>query len=72
MRNWKIYRIRRNFQSARSKFYDECLARDLGVAESSQVKSALCGHLVRVGRRVVIISFVSSSIIHRNMKLFQH
>ena len=33
---------------------------------------ACCGHLVRAGRRVVTISFVSSSIIHRNMKLFQH
>ena len=29
-------------------------------------------HLVRAGRMVVAISFVSSSIIHRNMKLFQH
>ena len=35
-----MHRIHPNFQSARSKFYDECLASDLGVAESSQVKFA--------------------------------
>ena len=29
-------------------------------------------HLVRAGRMVVTISFLSSFIIHRNMKLFQH
>ena len=40
MRNLKIHRIRPNFQSARSKFDDECLAMDLGVAESSPVKFA--------------------------------
>jgi hypothetical protein len=41
IRNRKIaHRIHPNFQSARSKFYDECLASDLGVAESSQVKFA--------------------------------
>jgi hypothetical protein len=33
-----MHRIHPNFQSARSTFYDECLARDLGVAESSKVK----------------------------------
>jgi hypothetical protein len=74
MRNWKIHRIRPNL-SARSKFYDESLASGLSVAVSSQIKFAVvacCGHLVRAGRRVVTFSFVSSSIIHRNMKLFQH
>jgi hypothetical protein len=35
-----MHRIHPNFQSARLKFYDECLARDMGVAESSQVKFA--------------------------------
>jgi hypothetical protein len=35
-----MHRIHPNFPSARSKFYDECLAKDLGVAESSQVKFA--------------------------------
>jgi hypothetical protein len=33
-----MHHIHPNFQSARSKFYDECLARDLGVAESPEVK----------------------------------
>ena len=44
-----MHRIHSNFQSARSKFYDECLARDLGVAESSQVKcaAAASGTLLR-------------------------
>jgi hypothetical protein len=28
-----MHRIHPNFQTARSKFYDECLAGDLGVAE---------------------------------------
>jgi hypothetical protein len=44
-----MHRIHSNFQFARSKFYDECLARDLGVAESSQVKfaAAVSGTLLR-------------------------
>jgi hypothetical protein len=35
-----MHRIRPNFQSARSKLYDECLGRNQGVAESPQVKFA--------------------------------
>ena len=44
MRNWKIHCIRPNYQSARSKWYDECFAKDLGGegrSESSQVKCAV-------------------------------
>jgi hypothetical protein len=35
-----MHRIHLNFQSTRSKLYDDCLAMDMGVAESSQVKFA--------------------------------
>jgi di/tripeptidase len=31
MRNWKIHCIRPNYQSARSKWYDECFAKDLPI-----------------------------------------
>jgi hypothetical protein len=52
-----MHRIHPNFQSARSKFYDECLARDLGVAESSQVKFAAARHLFlnQTGRNYTIL-----------------
>ena len=61
MRNWKIHRTRSKFccgQAITSKICSSCL----------RYSVAFCGHLVRAGRMVVTISFVSSSIIQGEPK----
>ena len=80
IRNWKIHRIRPNFNLPfqllwrMSRKGSECGRIIANKICSSCLRYAVtyCWHLVRAGRRVVTISFVSSFIIQRNMKLFQH